>query len=202
MEEFFKGIYYCSKCNKILKDKDTNQMNEEEDEKRKRRDIIEDYKENMRKRYSLNGLDIYDLDKSNISSNQTEIQEDYDSEIFDVISTILDEEIPIESVFTISQSTEEFEPFQEEWDDLTLTEKIQVNWSSELYNICRRAKGLYNFALFICRKIYFLHKKNPNVSWDDFLTIRENIMPEPSVKDYTQKRQKLLETFDKLQNIF
>lgn len=121
--------------------------------------------------------------------------------IFDVISTILDDDILTVNTFTTNQPIEEFEPFQEKWDELTLTEKIQVNWSSELYNICRRAKNLYNFALFICRKIYFLHKKNPNVSWDDFLTIRENIMPEPSVKDYTQKRQKLLETFDKLQNI-
>ena len=121
--------------------------------------------------------------------------------IFDVISTILDDDILTVNTFTINQPIEEFEPFQEELDELTLTEKVQVNWSPGFYNICHRAKNLYNFALFICRKIFFLHKKNPNVSWDDFLTIRENIMPNPSIADYDEKRENILDTFRKLSNI-
>ena len=125
-----------------------------------------------------------------------------ESNIFDLISTILeDDEIPVKSNFTVSQSIEEFEPLQEKSDELILTEKVQVNWSPELHDICHKAKDLYNFALFICRKVFFLYKKNPNVSWDDFLTIRENIMPATSVKNYAQKRQKLLEAFDKLRDI-
>lgn len=47
--------------------------------------------------------------------------------IFDVISTILDDDILTVNTFTINQPIEEFEPFQEELDELTLTEKVQVN---------------------------------------------------------------------------
>lgn len=126
---------------------------------------------------------------------------DEDSLIFETISTILEEEIPVKNIFTISQSIEESEFPQEQQDKLTLTEKVQVDWSPELYDICHRAKNLYNFALFVCRKIFLLYKDNPNVNWNDFLTIRENIMPDSSINNYTQKRQKLLETFDKLKNI-
>ncbi len=136
-------------------------------------------------------------------SNETDVINnlDMDSLIFDIIFTILEEEVSIESVFTISQSQKEFPSFQENQDEMTLTEKVQVDWSPELYNICHKAKNLYNFALFICRKIFFLYKGNPNVNWGDFLAIRKNIMPNPLSKNYGQKRQKLLETFDKLKNI-
>ncbi len=146
------------------------------------------------------GKDYYRNIFQNIKDLKTEeLNEEFP--IFDIISTILDEDILTVKIFTTSQCIEEFEPFQEELDELTLTEKVQVNWSPELSNICHRAKNLYNFALFVCRKIFFLHKKNPNVSWDDFLTIRENIMPDPLIANYDEKRENILDTFRKLSNI-
>ncbi len=49
---------------------------------------------------------------------------DDDSEVFDVIRSILEEAVPIESVFTISQSGEGIEPFQGQKTDLALAEKF------------------------------------------------------------------------------
>ncbi|GAG75099.1 unnamed protein product, partial [marine sediment metagenome] len=103
--------------------------------------------------------------------------------------------------FSIDEFPTSFELFKPLTEKLTLTEKIQVDWSQELYDLCHRSKDLFNFSDFITRKIFHLFMDNPNVSWNDFLIIRENIMPNPSIKNYAQKRQKLLKTFDKLKDI-
>jgi len=64
MEEIVKGIIYCSKCKKLSKIEDPDQKNEEEDDKRKGRESIENYRELMRSGSSLTGginnFDIYD----------------------------------------------------------------------------------------------------------------------------------------------
>ncbi len=115
-----------------------------------------------------------------------------------IISEILGDDIsnnsdisPYNDVFTINQGKE----------TLTLTEKIQIGWSPELYSLCHKSKNLYNFSNFITRKIFHLYKGNSNVNWNDFLIIRENILPNTSIKNYAQTREKILETFERLRNI-
>ncbi len=75
--EIIRGIFfynYCKVCNEFIKIEDTNQMNEKEDEKRRRRESIEFYKEGMRKRASLfgrvNNIDINDVLSNQISNSE------------------------------------------------------------------------------------------------------------------------------------
>ena len=83
---------------------------------------------------------------------------------------------------------------------LTLTEKIQIKHSPEISKLCWNAKNIYNFGNFVMRTLFFIKNKNPNCSWDDFLKIRQSIIPDPSIKDYAQKRQILLNAFNSLRN--
>ena len=81
---------------------------------------------------------------------------------------------------------------------LTLTEKIQIKWTPEISSLCYSTKNIYNFGNFVMRKLFFIKNKNHNCSWDDFLKIRRSIMPDPSIKNYVQKREVLLKAFDGL----
>ena len=81
---------------------------------------------------------------------------------------------------------------------LTLTEKIQIKWSPKISDLCHNAKNIYNFGNFVMRKLFFIKNRNPNCSWNDFLKIRQSIMPDPSIKNYAQKRKVLLGAFDEL----
>ena len=98
-------------------------------------------------------------------------------------------------VFTI---TEKVMQADDQKKDLTLTEKIQIKWTPEISSLCYSAKNVYNFGNFVMRKLFFIKNKNPNCSWDDFLKIRQSIMPDPLVKDYAQKREILLGAFGDL----
>ena len=102
-------------------------------------------------------------------------------------------------VFTI---TEKVKQVNEQKKDLTLTmtEKIQIKHSPEISKLCWNAKNAYNFGNFVMRTLFFIKHNNPNCSWHDFLTIRRSIMPDPSIKDYAQKRQLLLDAFNSLKN--
>jgi len=100
-------------------------------------------------------------------------------------------------VFTITEKVMQVDDQKEELT-LTLTEKIQVKWTPEISNLCYSTKNVYNFGNFVMRKLFFIKNKNPNCSWDDFLKIRQSIMPDPSIKNYAQKREVLLGAFDGL----
>lgn len=103
------------------------------------------------------------------------------------------------NMFVITETNIQAEQ-EAELEYLTLTEKIQIKGTPEISQLCHNAKNLYNFGNFICRKLFFIKYKNPNCSWDDFLTIRQSIMPDPSIKDYVQKRGVLLKAFNELKN--
>ncbi len=112
--EIVEGVNYCSNCNKCSKSKNADQLNEEEDERRIReRETLENHREHMRTGVSLIGgvNNIYDLDKFNGGG-----------EIFD--NSILDDKNPTENIFTVSQSTEEFEPSKEQQTDSDIISSI------------------------------------------------------------------------------
>jgi len=111
---------------------------------------------------------------------------------------ISDDELE-KSVLAIAETIVQVEE-DEKKEYLTLTEKIQINWSPEISQLCHNAKNVYNFGNFVMRKLFFLKNKNPNCSWDDFLTIRQSILPDSSVKNYNEKRGVLLNAFDSLKN--
>ncbi len=154
--------------------------------------------------------DIYNLFFQELSLKTNSVDCDADN-AFEIISTVLNDESeencsentfnsPFFNSFPIEEFTTSLESFKPLTENLTLTEKIQVNWNPQLYELCHKCKDLFNFSDFVTRKIFLLYRENPNVSWNDFLIIRENIMPNPTVKNYSKKRQKLLEAFDKLKD--
>jgi len=100
-------------------------------------------------------------------------------------------------VFTITETIMQVDDQKEDLA-LTLTEKIQIKRTPEISSLCYSTKNVYNFGNFVMRKLFFIKNKNPNCSWDDFLKIRQSIMPDPSIKNYTQKREVLLGAFDEL----
>ncbi len=100
-------------------------------------------------------------------------------------------------VFTITENVMQVEDQKEDLT-LTLTEKIQIKQTPEISNLCYSAKNVYNFGNFVMRKLFFIKNKNPNCSWDDFLKIRQSIMPDPFIKNYARKRKVLLDAFDEL----
>jgi IS605 OrfB family transposase len=109
---------------------------------------------------------------------------------------VLDEDLE-KDVFTITEMvTQTEQEIKQEY--LTLTEKIQIKWTPEISSLCYNIKNMYNFGNFVMRKLFFIKNKNPNCSWDDFLKIRQSIMPDPSIKNYAQKREVLLGAFDGL----
>jgi len=121
------------------------------------------------------------------------------SELEGVIETLFSQGNSEVDVFTIAETQPQAE--QEVTQGyLTLTERIQIKHSPEISKLCWNAKNIYNFGNFVMRTLFFVKHNNPNCSWDDFLEIRQSIMPEPSIKDYTQKRQVLLDAFDSLKN--
>ncbi|HEA70426.1 MAG TPA: zinc ribbon domain-containing protein [archaeon] len=114
--EIFEGVNYCSNCKKCSKSKNTNQLIEEEDERRRKereRETLENHRKHMRTRPPLIGgvNNIYNLDKFNGWG-----------EIFD--NSILDDKNPTENIFTDSQSTEEIEPSQEQQTDSDIISSI------------------------------------------------------------------------------
>jgi len=100
-------------------------------------------------------------------------------------------------VFTITETVIQVDDQKKDLT-LTLTEKIQVKWTPEISSLCYSIKNMYNFGNFVMRKLFFIKNKNPNCSWDDFLKIRQSIMPDPSIKNYAQKRKVLLGAFNEL----
>jgi hypothetical protein len=100
-------------------------------------------------------------------------------------------------VFTITETVMQVDDQKKDLT-LTLTEKIQIKWTPEISSLCYSTKNMYNFGNFVMRKLFFIKNKNPNCSWDDFLKIRQSIMPDPSIKNYAQKREVLLGAFDEL----
>ncbi len=118
----------------------------------------------------------------------------------DALDILISDEYLERSVFITTETEIHAEEEAQEEDYLTLTEKIQIKWSPEISNLCHNAKNLYNFGNFVMRKLYFIKNKNPNCSLDDFLTIKQSIMPDPLIKNYAQKREVLLDAFDELKN--
>ena len=102
-------------------------------------------------------------------------------------------------VFTVTEKVKQIDEQKKDLT-LTLTEKIQIKHSPEISKLCWNAKNIYNFGNFVMRTLFFIKNKNPNCSWDDFLKIRQSIIPDPSIKDYAQKRQILLNAFNSLRN--
>ena len=121
------------------------------------------------------------------------------TELEDVMDTLLSKESFEVDVFTIAEVQTQAER-EAEQGYLTLTEKVQIKHNSEISKLCWNAKNIYNFGNFVMRTLFFIKKKNPNCSWDDFLSIKQSIMPDPSIKNYAQKREVLLDTFDSLKN--
>lgn len=116
----------------------------------------------------------------------------------DALDILISDEYLERRVFITTETEIHAEEEAQEEDYLTLTEKIQIKWSPEIPNLCHNAKNLYNFGNFVMRKLFFIKNKNPNCSLDDFLTIKQSIMPDPSIKNYAQKREVLLDAFDEL----
>ena len=114
------------------------------------------------------------------------------------LDILLSDKVLEKDVFTITEKVKQVDE-QKQDVTLTLTEKIQIKYSLEISKLCWNAKNIYNFGNFVMRTLFFIKNKNPNCSWNDFLKIRQSIMPDPSIKNYTQKRQGLLGAFDKLE---
>jgi len=100
-------------------------------------------------------------------------------------------------VFTITETVMQVDDQKKDLT-LTLTEKIQIKRTPEISNLCYSTKNVYNFGNFVMRKLFFIKNKNTNCSWDDFLKIRQSIIPDPLIKNYAQKRKVLLGAFDEL----
>jgi len=63
-QNIFRGDFFynlCLKCRKYIKIEDTIQMNEEENERRRRREVIENHREHMRTRVDDFGELLYPL---------------------------------------------------------------------------------------------------------------------------------------------
>ena len=113
------------------------------------------------------------------------------------LDILLSDKMLEKNVFTITEKVMQVDDQKKDLA-LTLTEKIQIKWTPEISSLCYSAKNIYNFGNFVMRKLFFIKNKNPKCSWDDFLKIRQSIMPDPLVKDYAQKREVLLGAFDDL----
>ena len=134
-----------------------------------------------------------------LSSNGTEAIPYLPHELEQSLDILISDRDLEKNMFVITETNIQAEQ-EAELEYLTLTEKIQIKGTPEISQLCHNAKNLYNFGNFICRKLFFIKYKNPNCSWDDFLTIRQSIMPDPSIKDYVQKRGVLLKAFNELKN--
>ena len=157
----------------------------------------------------------FDVLKDLVNKNKLELNESKEKEsIKNKLNKLNPEEIPSippelemsleillsdktleKDVFTITETVMQVD---DQKKDLTLTEKIQIKWTPKISSLCYSTKNVYNFGNFVMRKLFFIKNKNPNCSWDDFLKIRQSIMPDPSIKNYAQKREVLLDAFDEL----
>jgi IS605 OrfB family transposase len=125
---------------------------------------------------------------SMISKNRKTVNTDAKQMIHDMLY------FPLKDILSIDTSNEKPKY-------LTLTERIRVPWTQELSQLCHNANNIYNFGSLLTRKLHFLVNDNSNVSYDDFLKIKDSIMPDESVKDFLEKKALLVEAFDKLKRL-